>query len=63
MKRTYFVIYLTADGKCYDHSTVSAASFAQAYKDAKSFSKNAGLTLMAIIEKETLLDNFNLPDF
>lgn len=63
MKKTYFVIYLTADGKCYNHSTVSAVSFAQVYKDAKSFSKYAGLTLMAIIEKETLLDNFNLSDF
>lgn len=63
MKKLYFVICLTADGTCYDHSTVFAASFVQAYKDAKSFSKKAGLTLKAIIERDTLLDNFNLPNF
>lgn len=63
MKKKYFVILLSSDGKYYNHSIVSATSFADAYRHAKSFSRETNLTIMGIIEDKTITDNFILPNF
>ena len=63
MKKKYFVIFLSADGKYYNHSITLAASFADAYRRAMSFSRETHLTIMGIIEDKTLTDNFTFPDF
>lgn len=61
MKKKYFVICLSADGKHYERFTTSAVSFSGACKTAKLFSKNSGMTIKGIIEEKTLSDSFNLP--
>lgn len=63
MKKKYFVIFLSSDGKYYNHSITLATSFSDAYKRAKSFSRETNLTIMGIIEDKTMTDNFILPDF
>nr|DAW15121.1 MAG TPA: hypothetical protein [Microviridae sp.] len=62
MKKKYYVISLTSDGKCYNHSIVLATSFFDACKLAKSFSRATNLTIMGIIEDKTVADNFILPN-
>lgn len=63
MKKKYYVIFLSSDGKYYNHSMMLATSFSDAYKRAKSLSRDANLTIMGIIEDKTVTDNFILPDF
>ena len=63
MKKKYFVIFLSADGEYYNHSITLATSFSDAYKRAKSLSREMNLTIMGIIEDKTKTDNFILPDF
>ena len=63
MKNKYFVIFLTSDGKCYNHSIVLATSFFDACKRAKSLSKETNVTIMGVIEDQTITDNFILPNF
>lgn len=63
MKKKYYVIFLTSDGKYYNHSIVSATSFFDACKLAKSFSRETNLTIMGVIEDKTVTDNFILPNF
>ena len=63
MKKKYYVIFLTSDGKYYNHSIVLATSFSDACRRAKSLSKEENLTIMGVIEDKTVTDNFILPDF
>nr|DAR43198.1 MAG TPA: hypothetical protein [Microviridae sp.] len=63
MKTKYFVIFLTSDGKYYNHSIVLATSFFDAYKRAKLLSKETNSTIMGVIEDKTVTDNFILPNF
>lgn len=63
MKKKYFVIFLSADGKHYNHSIASATSFSDAYKHAKLLSREVNWTIMGIIEDKTVTDNFILPNF
>lgn len=58
MKKNYVVFYLSADGAYCDNFTVSAVSFSDACKSARSFSKQSGLSIMGVIEKKNLSRNF-----
>ena len=63
MKKEYYVIFLTCDGKYYNHSITLATSFSDAYKRAKSFSRETNLTIIGIIEDKAITDNFILLNF
>lgn len=60
MKKDYSVFYLSVDGKHHIKVTVSAVSFFDACKSAKSFSKHAGMIIIGVIEENTLSQNFIL---
>lgn len=63
MKKKYFVIFLSSDGKYYNHTFTLATSFSDACKRAKSLSREMNMTIMGIIEDQTKNDNFILPNF
>lgn len=63
MKKNFFVIYVTVDGVSYTHFTIPAKSFSYAYKSAKMFANETGLTLMAIFEEQTFKDNCQILNY
>lgn len=56
-KKHYFVFYLLADGKYSNSFTISAVSFSDACKNANSFSKQAGVTILGVVEERALSDS------
>ena len=58
MSKNYVVFFISADGSYCDSFTVSATSFFYAYRSAKAFSKQSGLSIMGVVEEKTLSRNF-----
>lgn len=57
MKKEYIIICAFVDGKHYMRFTSLSASFSDACKTAKLFSKHSGLTVVGVIEQKILSDN------
>ena len=58
MSKNYVVFCTSVDGSYRDSYAISAASFSDACKSAKAFSKQSGLSILGVIEKKTLFQNF-----
>jgi hypothetical protein len=63
MEKEYLIIYLSVDGKYYNHVTITSKSFSAAYKEAASFVKKFGLNLVTVSEKQAFKDNCRILNY
>ena len=57
MKKEFTIICISADGKHYVRFASLSASFSDACKTAKLFSKYSGLTIVGIVRQNILSDD------